>query len=59
MHPEIAAQLDNRFYLNAPFFYVRGVLYLIVWLGLGIFGAARAAASRLRVDPLSARAARV
>ena len=35
MHPEVAAHLDNRFYLNAPFFYVRGAIYLIVWLGLG------------------------
>lgn len=36
MHPEVAAQLDNRFYLNAPFFYARGALYLTVWLGLGL-----------------------
>lgn len=36
MHPEVAAQLDNRFYLNAPFFYARGIVYLIVWLGLGV-----------------------
>lgn len=35
MHPEISAHLSNRFYLNAPFFYVRGVIYLLVWLGLG------------------------
>ena len=35
MHADVAAQLDNRFYLNAPFFYGRGVFYLIVWLGLG------------------------
>ncbi len=26
---------SNRFYLNAPFFYGRGIVYLIVWLGLG------------------------
>jgi hypothetical protein len=37
MHPEVAAHLDNRFYLNAPFFYIRCVLYLAVWLGLGIW----------------------
>jgi hypothetical protein len=36
MRPEVAAQLDNRFYLNAPFFYARGIVYLIVWLGLGV-----------------------
>jgi hypothetical protein len=35
VHPEIAAHLDNRFYLNAPFFYVRCVLYVAIWLGLG------------------------
>lgn len=35
MHPEIAAHLDNRFFLNAPFFYLRAMLYLLVWLGLG------------------------
>ena len=37
MHPEIAAHLDNRFYLNAPFFYVRWLFYAIVWLGLGFW----------------------
>ena len=35
MHADVAAHLDNRFYLNAPFFYARSVVYLIVWLGLG------------------------
>ena len=35
MHPEIAAHLDNHFFLNAPFFYVRAMLYLLIWLGLG------------------------
>jgi hypothetical protein len=35
MHPDVAAGLDNGFYLNPPFFYARGVVYLIVWLGLG------------------------
>ena len=34
MHPEVAAHLDNQFYLNAPFFFGRGIVYLIVWLGL-------------------------
>lgn len=34
MHPDVAAHLDNRFYLNLPFFIGRGVLYAIVWLGL-------------------------
>ena len=35
MHADVAASLDNRFYLNASFFYTRGIVYLIVWLGLG------------------------
>ncbi len=35
MHPDVAAGLDNRFYLNPAFFYGRGVIYLVVWLGLG------------------------
>ena len=35
MRPDVAAQLDNGFYLNTPFFYGRGVVYLLVWLGLG------------------------
>ena len=35
MHADVAASLDNRFYLNASFFYRRGIVYLIVWLGLG------------------------
>jgi hypothetical protein len=34
MRPEIAAHLTNQFYLNAPFFLGRIVLYLIVWFGL-------------------------
>jgi len=29
------AHMSNRFYLNVPFFAGRGVLYLIVWFGLG------------------------
>ena len=33
--PEAAAQLANRFYLNLPFFAGRGIVYLIVWFGLG------------------------
>jgi len=35
MQTDMAVHLDNRFYLNAPFFYTRGIVYLIVWLGLG------------------------
>lgn len=31
-----AAALDNRFYLNLPFFFVRCVLYLVAWLGLAV-----------------------
>lgn len=29
------AHLPNEFYLNVPFFAVRTIIYLIVWLGLG------------------------
>jgi hypothetical protein len=36
MHPDVAARLDNRFYLNTPFFYARSLVYLIIWLGLAI-----------------------
>lgn len=35
MHADVAAHLDNGFYLNAPFFYGRGIFYLVVWLALG------------------------
>ncbi len=31
----IQPHLPNGFYLNLPFFAVRGIVYLIVWLGLG------------------------
>ena len=34
MHPDIAAHLDNGFYLNTPFFYCRQVIYLMLWLVL-------------------------
>jgi hypothetical protein len=37
MHSEVAAHLDNRFYLNAPFFYIRCLVYVAVWLGLGFW----------------------
>jgi hypothetical protein len=30
-----ADRLDNHFYLNAPFFYARCSIYLIIWVGLG------------------------
>ena len=33
--PGDAAHLANRFYLNVPFFTVRGVVYLVVWFTLG------------------------
>jgi len=36
MHADVAARLDNRFYLNTPFFYARSVVYLIIWLGLAL-----------------------
>jgi hypothetical protein len=32
--PDVAAHLDNRFYLNMPFFLGRWIVYLVVWLGL-------------------------
>jgi hypothetical protein len=32
--PDAAAHLDNRLYLNLPFFLGRGLVYLIVWFGL-------------------------
>lgn len=35
LHADVAAGLDNRFYLNASFFYARLAVYLSVWLGLG------------------------
>lgn len=35
LQPQVAAQLHNRFYLNAPFFYCRAVFYVAVWLVLG------------------------
>jgi hypothetical protein len=35
MHADLAARLDNHFYLNAPFFYARCLVYLIIWVGLG------------------------
>jgi len=47
MHPQVAAHLENHFYLNAPFFYARTVLYLIIWLALA-FAALRALR---QVDP--------
>jgi hypothetical protein len=34
LHPDVAAQLGNRFYLNVPFAVARGMLYLIAWFGL-------------------------
>ena len=35
LRPDVAAHLDNRFYLNLPFFVARSIVYLIVWFGLG------------------------
>jgi hypothetical protein len=32
--PGASAHLANGFYLNLPFFAVRGILYLVVWIGL-------------------------
>jgi hypothetical protein len=36
MHANVAAQLDNRFYLNVPFFYIRETLYVVIWLALAV-----------------------
>lgn len=36
LNPDVAARLDNRFYLNLPSFAARGIGYLIVWFGLGV-----------------------
>jgi hypothetical protein len=36
LRPDMAAHLDNRFYLNLPSFAARGIAYLIVWFGLGL-----------------------
>ena len=36
MAPKVDAVLQNRFYLNPPFFFARGAVYLAVWLGLGL-----------------------
>ena len=47
MHPEIAAHLDNRFYLNAPFFYVRWLCLCDRLAGSGILGAAGSEAQRI------------
>ena len=33
--PDVARDLGNTSYLNVPFVYGRGVLYLVCWLGLG------------------------
>ncbi len=35
MNADLAARLDNHFYLNAPFFYARCLVYLVIWIGLG------------------------
>ncbi len=35
LDPAVASGLDNGFYLNLPFLIARGILYCVVWLGLG------------------------
>ena len=52
LKPQVAAHLANRFYLNAPFFYGRAVLYLAIWLTLGIL----AVRALRRADPQPALA---
>jgi hypothetical protein len=34
LQPELAMQLNNTFYLNAPFLLARTVIYVVVWYGL-------------------------
>ncbi|MGI8569878.1 MAG: hypothetical protein ACR2KT_12845 [Methylocella sp.] len=36
LRPEVAAHLDNGFYLNSPSFVARSIVYLIVWCGLSL-----------------------
>lgn len=52
LQPQVAAHLPNRFYLNAPFFYGRAALYLLIWLLL----AAVALRALRRPDPQPALA---
>ncbi len=33
--PGAQPHLHNAFYLNLPFFYARGIIYIVVWLALG------------------------
>ena len=35
VRPDVAAHLDNGFYLNLPSFVARSIVYLISWFGLG------------------------
>jgi hypothetical protein len=36
LRPGVAAHLDNRFYLNLPFFVARLIGYLVIWFGLAL-----------------------
>jgi hypothetical protein len=49
------AHLHNAFYLNLPFFYARGIVYIAVWLALG--GAVLWALRRNEPQPLLYRVA--
>ena len=55
MHRDLAAGLANRFYLNEPFFYGRGVIYLVVWFGIG--GLVMRALAQPDPDPMLSRIA--
>ena len=50
-----AAQLDNGLYLNAPFFYVRTIVYVAVWLTLGaaVLRAVRGGDTERRLERLA------
>ena len=52
--PDAASHIENRFYLNLPFFLGRGVIYLIVWFGL-----AGLILRAFRLDMTDARLARI
>lgn len=52
--PEAAAHVDNRFYLNLPFFLGRGIVCLILWFGL-----AGLILRAFRLDMTDARLARI
>jgi hypothetical protein len=55
LYPWTHEEVDASFYLNMPFFYLRGVTYLIVWFGVG--GLALRALGREDPEPILQRLA--